>query len=266
MRCLSEEWIVSSATSGATNNLPAASRPRLRSSRSPTKTKHAFFSLVADAALPRSTGAVPRSCSEQVNKMLGVRDSSSGSSMIFGCFMILILNFQFSARAPLLFRLVILERSTLSPCSYRQVQGCCTRASSTALSSLSYFTAAMTSADPVWERFVACKLSQAPSFVSQTSENNSILGARSVNLTSGSIALNADAGTAGLMRDLAVKPVEEILSGKASQELASRNRYVRLTFSEFEWRLYYRTKWYPCWLLASFARVLVGSSSPAVGS
>lgn len=105
----------------------------------------------------------------------------------------------------------------------------------------------MTSADPVWERFVACKLSQAPSFVSQTSENNSILGARSVNLTSGSIALNADAGTAGLMRDLAVKPVEEILSGKASQELASRNRYVRLIFSEFEWRLYYRTEWYPCW-------------------
>lgn len=84
----------------------------------------------------------------------------------------------------------------------------------------------MAGADPVWERFVACKLSQAPSFVSQNSENNSILGARSVNLTSGSIALNADAGTAGLMRDLAVKPVEEILSGKASQELASRDRYV----------------------------------------
>lgn len=92
----------------------------------------------------------------------------------------------------------------------------------------SYSTAAMASVDPVWERFVACKLSQASSFVSQNSENNSILGARSVNLNSGSIALNADAGTAGLMRDLAVKPVEEILSGKASQELASRNRYVRI--------------------------------------
>lgn len=78
----------------------------------------------------------------------------------------------------------------------------------------------MASDDPVWERFVACKLSQAPSSASQNSENNSILGGRSVNL------LHADAGTAGLMRDLAVRPVEEILSGKASQELASRNRYV----------------------------------------
>lgn len=84
----------------------------------------------------------------------------------------------------------------------------------------------MASADSIWERFVGCKLSQAPSFVSQSSENNSILGSRSINLTSGSIALHADARAATLMRDLAVTPATELLSGKASQELASRNRYV----------------------------------------
>lgn len=84
----------------------------------------------------------------------------------------------------------------------------------------------MASAYSIWERFVGCKLPQATSLVSQNSENNSILGSRSINLTSGSIALHTDAGAATLIRDLAVKPVTELLSAKASQELASRNRYV----------------------------------------
>lgn len=53
------------------------------------------------------------------------------------------------------------------------------------------------------------------------------MGARSINLSStGSIALNANPETAALMRELTVRPVAELLSEEAFQELASRNRLV----------------------------------------
>lgn len=89
------------------------------------------------------------------------------------------------------------------------------------------FCTAMATDQCIWERFVACKLTQSQSFLnSQNANSGSILGARSNNLTSGSIALRADAYSASLMRDLALKPVAELFSDKASQELANRNRYV----------------------------------------
>lgn len=80
----------------------------------------------------------------------------------------------------------------------------------------------MDEAQPIWERFI----SQPQPF--QTSQNSSggggILGARSLNLSSSSIALNA--GSAALMREFTVRPVAELLSEKALQELADRNRLV----------------------------------------
>lgn len=81
----------------------------------------------------------------------------------------------------------------------------------------------------MWERFINSKLTTENGRTQQSTQNtqqSSILESRSVNLTAGSIALHAGAGTAVLMRELAEKPVTEILSHEASKELASRNRYV----------------------------------------
>lgn len=95
----------------------------------------------------------------------------------------------------------------------------------------------MADAETIWQRFIVCKLQpQSLNSGTQSIDNtqSSVLGARSINLSSGSIALHADADTAALMRDLAVRPVAELLSEKASRELASRSRYVdfvRLAFS-----------------------------------
>eukprot|EP00752_Nemacystus_decipiens_P005128 g4653.t1 len=85
----------------------------------------------------------------------------------------------------------------------------------------------MDEAQPIWERFVACKsLSQPQAFqVSQSSSGGGgILGARSLNLSSSSIALNA--ASAALIRDFTVRPVAELLSEKVLEELANRNRLV----------------------------------------
>lgn len=93
----------------------------------------------------------------------------------------------------------------------------------------------MAEAGPIWERFVACKsLAQPQTAIQILSQQNSsssngggILGARSLNLSStGSIALNASPETAALMRELTIRPVAELLSEDAAQELASRNRLV----------------------------------------
>lgn len=87
----------------------------------------------------------------------------------------------------------------------------------------------MDEAQPVWERFVACTGLTQPTF--QTSQQSSgisggggILGTRCLNLSSSSIALSAS--SAALMREFTVRPVAELLSDKALQELASRNRLV----------------------------------------
>lgn len=84
----------------------------------------------------------------------------------------------------------------------------------------------MDEAQPIWERFVACKSLPAQAF--QTSQQSSggggILGPRSLNLSSSSIALNAN--SAALMREFTVRPVAELLSEQALQELANRNRLV----------------------------------------
>lgn len=79
---------------------------------------------------------------------------------------------------------------------------------------------------PIWERFVACKsLKQHQTFqTSQSSGGSGILGARSLNLSSSSISLNAS--SAALMREFTVQPVADLLSEKALQELANRNRLV----------------------------------------
>lgn len=86
----------------------------------------------------------------------------------------------------------------------------------------------MDEAQPIWERFVACKSLTQPTFqMSQqgsSSGGGGILGARSLNPSSSSIALNAS--SASLMREFTVRPVAELLSEKALQELASRNRLV----------------------------------------
>ena len=79
----------------------------------------------------------------------------------------------------------------------------------------------------IWERFIASKVQKLNSGTqnSSTSQAN-ILGTRSFNLSSGSIALNADADMQGLMCDLTIKPASEILTDKSSRELARRSRYV----------------------------------------
>lgn len=88
----------------------------------------------------------------------------------------------------------------------------------------------MACSEPIWERFLGSKLTPSHRTADQLSGTSSgILDGRSVNLTPasiGSIALHADADTAGLMRELAMKTAAELFSDKTSQELARRNLYV----------------------------------------
>lgn len=86
----------------------------------------------------------------------------------------------------------------------------------------------MDEAQPIWERFVACKSVTQPQTFQNSQQSSGggggILGARSSNLSSSSIALTAD--SAALMREFTVRPVAELLSEKTLQELANRNRLV----------------------------------------
>lgn len=78
----------------------------------------------------------------------------------------------------------------------------------------------MAEAEPIWEQFLRCKsLTQSQSF--QTSQQGGVGG-----VLSSSSAVNANSETATLMRELTVRPVSELLSPKALQELSSRNRVV----------------------------------------
>lgn len=78
----------------------------------------------------------------------------------------------------------------------------------------------------LWERFIASKAHNFNCGAQQSSSQASILGTRSFNLSSGSIALNADTEIQALMCDLTVKPAVEILTEKSTRELATRGRYV----------------------------------------
>lgn len=82
----------------------------------------------------------------------------------------------------------------------------------------------MASDESVWERFLRSKWTPSQQGASQL--QSGILDGRSINLSAGSTALSADADTAGMMRELALKSIAELLSEKASRELARRNRYV----------------------------------------
>ncbi|CAN0113253.1 unnamed protein product, partial [Scytosiphon promiscuus] len=78
----------------------------------------------------------------------------------------------------------------------------------------------MAEAGPIWEQFLKCKsFAQSQSF--QTSQHG-VLGG----ILSSSSAVNANSETATLMRELTVRPISELLSHKALQELSSRNRLV----------------------------------------
>lgn len=74
---------------------------------------------------------------------------------------------------------------------------------------------------PIWERFIASKLTQTATAAAEHGSTQS-----NANLTAGSIALYASADTAELIRDLAIKPTSELFSAKASRELATRGRFV----------------------------------------
>lgn len=80
----------------------------------------------------------------------------------------------------------------------------------------------MDEAQPIWERFVAQNFQMSQQ--SSSLGGGGILGARSLNLSSSSMALTAT--SAALMREFTVRPVAELLSEKALQELANRNRLV----------------------------------------
>lgn len=82
----------------------------------------------------------------------------------------------------------------------------------------------MTGNEAVWERFLKSRFTSDRQRASQL--QTGVLDGRSTNLTADSIALHGDEDTAMLMRELAVRSTTELLSEKASRELARRNRYV----------------------------------------
>lgn len=78
--------------------------------------------------------------------------------------------------------------------------------------------------EPVWERFLASKLSPDQQGSSQLQPG--VLDGRDMNLTAGSIALRGDGRTAELMSKMTLESAADLLSDKASRELIRRNRYV----------------------------------------